>query len=133
MSRLSDEQQGDTPMRLADVLIYAATQQTPPPSGGANDWLPYVLGAGGAGFLATLIKFILDLRSNAETRESKAIANLERWRDDADERADTCLRRLDQQRNCTAYWQTYAANLVHALTLAGIEVPAPPGPPPTID
>lgn len=95
--------------------------------------LPYILGAGGVAFLTAVFKFVQDMRSSAEGREAVAIKNLERWRDDADARADRCLERLDRQRGCTAYWQSYAGMLAHQLASHGHDIPLPPGPPPKVD
>lgn len=101
------------------------------PSNPLNQYLPYILGAGGVGFLATGAKFILALRASAETREAKAIANLERWRLDADSRAQRCLDRLDHQRDLTTYWQTRCGVLEHTMSVAGVNVPPALSPPPT--
>lgn len=116
--------------RATEVFVLLVVEA---PSSPLNQYLPYVLGAGGAGFLATLVKFLLAIRSSAETREAKAIANLERWRDDADGRAHKCLDRLDRQRTISTYWQTRCGVLEHALSVAGVPFPEAPIPPPGED
>ena len=117
---------------LADIFA-AATEAIAPEPSVVDRWLPYILGAGGAGFLATLVKFVLALRDSAETREAKAISNLERWRDDSDERANSCLKRLDRQILLTSYWQVRAGVLEHALSTAGCAIPPPEPPPAPLD
>lgn len=91
-----------------------------------NDILPIVLGAGGAGFIAALAQAWSAYRHGAEAREAKAIANLERWRDEADARAISYLRDIERERRWGAYWRSWAGALEYRMTAAGIELPPRP-------
>jgi len=95
----------------------------------ANDVIPLVLGAGGVAFLGTILQFVQAMRNSAETRETKAISNLEKWRDEADERALRCLDDLNYERTVSSYWQRVAGTYQHSLVVGGLEVPDC-GPPP---
>lgn len=99
-----------------------------------NDLLPVILGAGGAGFIAAATQAYSAWRSGAEARESKALRNLERWRDEADRRAELYLTQLDHERRWGSYWRQWAGTLEYALRQAGIDLPPrPPEPPPPRD
>lgn len=88
-----------------------------------NSVIIALLGAGGATFLWTVVRSYLAIRNSAEVREDKAIANLEKWRDDADKRALDCLDRLANSREHIAYWQRRAAVMEHTALIAGLEIP----------
>lgn len=75
-----------------------------------------LLGAGGATFIWTVVKSYLAVRDSAEVREDKAIANLEKWRDDADTRARNCMVERD-------YWRARAGSLEHIVRSHGIDCP----------
>lgn len=86
-----------------------------------------LLGAGGATFIWTVVRSYLAIRGAAETREAVAIRNLERWRDEADRRAQVCHQRLEVQTDFAEFWRFRASDLEHQLHLNG--VPVPPLPP----
>jgi len=88
-----------------------------------------VLSGGGAAAIFTLVKAWLALRASADTREATAIANLERWRIEADTRADRAYAALELERELHAYWQRRAAAMEYALFLQGVPVPDFPNPP----
>lgn len=88
-----------------------------------------ILSGGGAAAVFTLVKALIALRSSTDTREATAISNLERWRRDADERADHAYHELGFEREVSAYWQRRAAAAEHALVLSGGVVPECPPPP----
>lgn len=91
--------------------------------------LRLILGAGGLAFLTAVFRFVRDWRKGVEGHEAKAIANLEKWREDADTRALRCLDALDKQRDYTAYWQRRTARAESACERAGVEIPESPPPP----
>lgn len=88
----------------------------------ANTIIPLVLGAGGVAFLGTVFNFVQAWRNSAESREAKAIGNLERW-------ATDCQENLDHERNVSAYWQRRSALMEGELLRAGIQVPTCDPPP----
>lgn len=85
-----------------------------------------ILGGGGAAAIFTLVKAVLAIRQSADTREASAIANLERWRVEADERARTAYAELGYEREVSSYWQRRTGVAEHLLASHGIEVPEPP-------
>lgn len=85
-----------------------------------------VLSGGGAAAVFTLAKAYLAIRNDADTREQAAIANLERWRLEADERATTAYAELGLEREVSSYWQRRAGQAEHLLARHGIDVPEPP-------
>lgn len=89
--------------------------------------LPLILGAGGAGFLAALTQAVAAWRAGTDTREARAVANLERWRDEADQRATRLQAELDAQHRRLDTWRAWAGSLEYALNTTG--VPLPPRPP----
>lgn len=93
----------------------------------ANTLLPLVLGAGGVAFLGTVFQFIQSIRNSAESRESKALSNIERW-------ANECQENLRYESDVSAYWRRRAATLEHLCLSHGVETPGmepPPVRPPT--
>lgn len=89
-----------------------------------------VLSGGGAAAIFTMVKAFLAVRGSTDTREASAIANLERWRLQADERADGFYQDLCFERGVSAYWMRRAAELEHAFRASGGEVPPAEPPPP---
>lgn len=88
-----------------------------------------ILSGGGAAAIFTLVKAFLAVRSSADTREATAISNLERWRVEADTRADRAYAELAHEREVSAYWQRRSAITEHALVLQGGTCPDYPDPP----
>lgn len=89
----------------------------------------FLLGGGGAAAIYTLVRAFLALRSSTDTREATAIANLERWRHEADARAEQFYSDLVFEREISIYWQRRAAEVEVTARLGGVTVP-PPAPPP---
>lgn len=85
-----------------------------------------ILGGGGAAAIFTLAKAYLAIRNSTDTREATAIANLERWRLDADERARVAYYELGFEREVSSYWQRRAGVAEHLLASHGVPVPEPP-------
>lgn len=85
-----------------------------------------VLSGGGAAAIFTLVKAYLAIRSSVDTREATAIASLERWRKEADDRATTAYYELAHEREVSAYWQRRAGVAEHLLSRHGVPVPEPP-------
>lgn len=110
-------------------------------SGPVGQWIVLVLAGGGALGIYTLVKAFLAVRGSVEMRESKAIQNLEKWRIEADERADRAETRLATaisdvllERAYTHYWELRAANAERELALNGVPIPlSPPQPMPRPD
>jgi hypothetical protein len=105
-------------------------------TGEAGQWVLFFLTGSGALGIFTIVRAFLAVRNNVETREGKAIANLEQWRVDADVRAENAEARcsalstqLDVEREWGRYWQIRSARAERALTLAGLELPTPPARP----
>jgi hypothetical protein len=91
-----------------------------------------ILSGGGAMAIYTLVKAFLAIRSSTDTREATAIGNLERWRLDADKRADAFYQDLIYERQLSAFWQRRAATVEHVARVNGVDVPPlPPAPKPT--
>ena len=88
-----------------------------------------ILSGGGAGAIFTLVKAFIALRRSTDTREATAIGNLEKWRIQADQRADTAYADLAFEREMSAFWQRRAAELEHVAIARGIRLPPlPPRP-----
>lgn len=82
-----------------------------------------LIGVGGAGFIATLIKGWGSLRSGARAREREAVADLARARDEADERSRMAIADRD-------YWRLISARYAYQLMRSGLDPdPADPVPP----
>jgi len=96
---------------------------------GAQQLVVLVLSGGGAAAIFTLVKAVLAVRTSTDTREAAAIGNLERWRKDADERADRAYHELGFEREVSAYWQRRAATVEHLLLVNGVQLPDFPPPP----
>jgi hypothetical protein len=94
-----------------------------------SELLPYILGAGGIAFLTAIFNAVQAYRASAETREAKAVENLERWRIEADNRTLQCLDDLTFERNLTLFWQRRAATLEFGLRQHGIDPPEMEVPP----
>lgn len=99
----------------------------------ANDTLtnilPVILGAGAVGFIGACVQAWQAFRNSAETREAKALANLDRWRHEADERADRALADLEHERAMGAWHWRRVGTLEHLLLSHGIPVPPADDPP----
>lgn len=92
--------------------------------------LSLILGAGGVAFLGALFKGVQMWRDGTDAREAKAIAGLEKWRVDADHRADRAQSWSDYYQSAASAWQSHAGTLAYALTSAGLPVPPDPVLPP---
>lgn len=92
----------------------------------SSELLSGVLGAGGVAFLGAIIKGYAMLRDGAQARERTAIAGLERYRVDADNRAASALETLDFVRSLVTYWQSRAGALEYELNRLGHIPPQPP-------
>lgn len=91
--------------------------------------LVLILGAGGATFLWTAVRSYLAIKDNADTREDKAVANLERYRLLADQRADRAEKRLGWQADVADFWRRRSVSLEALLIRKGHEAEIPPLPP----
>ena len=110
-------------------VISTAEGATAPPVNTLNGLLPVILGAGGVAFLGAVVQAYQSFKNSAEQRESKAVGNLERWRDEADSRALQCLDDLNFERGVSAFWQRRAALVEGVALRAGVDVPPCPEPP----
>lgn len=90
---------------------------------GAQQLVVVILSGGGAAAIYTLVKAWLAIRGLADTREATAISNLERWRVEADRRADHAYAELEHERELVAYWLRRSAQAEHVLALNGLELP----------
>lgn len=88
-----------------------------------------ILSGGGAAAIFTLVKAWLAIRQSADTREATAIGHLERWRREADERAEHAYLLLGHERDVSSYWQRRAGMAEHVLASHGVAVPECPPPP----
>lgn len=95
--------------------------------GMAEDLLPAILGAGGAGFIAACVQAYRSFKDGAEAREARAVANLERWREGAEARAERLEKKLETERRWGNYWRLWAGMLEYVIVKAGL--PLPPRPP----
>jgi hypothetical protein len=81
-----------------------------------------LIGAGGATFVATLIKGWSSLRSGARSLEKEAVADLARARDEAEDRCRKAVRDGE-------FWRSTAGSYAYQLIRAG-KTPDPPDPVP---
>lgn len=88
-----------------------------------------VLAGGGAAGVYTLVKAVILLRDSTDTREASAIKNLEKWRVDADRRAEYFQKAWEFQRKLTDHWWRRAGQLEYTVRANGIEVPPVPDEP----
>ena len=92
------------------------------------EWLSLVLGAGGVAFVGALFQGIKMYRDSTSARMSKAIADLERWREDADRRTREALAAADSLREEVSYWQTRAGRMEYVIIKNGLQDQVPPPP-----
>lgn len=85
--------------------------------------LPVILGAGGAGFLTAVGAVVRSWRDGVEQSEARAIKNLERWRIDADNRANREEKRANILQRLLDRERRYVAILEYTLIRAGIALP----------
>ena len=94
-----------------------------------EDLLPIILGAGGVGFIGAIVQWRLKWRDSAEFREGKAVANLERWRLEADKRTQQAIQESEWEREMGNYWAVCTGILKYELVSNGLPVPTlPPQP-----
>ena len=93
------------------------------------EWLKYLMGGGAAATLWTIFRGVQMLRTGTDARTSRAVADLERWRQQA---LDDAAWYLD----LAGYWQiAYAAAAAQAEAKGVALAPLPPlpqRPPPRI-
>lgn len=91
-----------------------------------DDVLPIILGAGGAGFIAAVVQALSSWRNGVEQREHRAVANLERWRIDADARAERLQHALDLAFDALRAERAWSGHLEYTMRAAGMDLPARP-------
>ena len=69
-----------------------------------------VFSVGGAGVIATIFKGINGWRAGAARTEARAISNLEKYREDADWRAEVEAHRAAHLHDVAEYWRDRAGN-----------------------
>lgn len=86
-----------------------------------------VFSAGGAATLAALSKGINGWRAGAARTEARAIQNLEKYRDEADERARQAEHRGAYQHDLAEYWRDRAGNAEYKIrtTWGDAQIPTP--------
>lgn len=96
-----------------------------------NAALVAIFSIGGAAAIGALFKGMGLIRSGAARTEARAIKNLERYRDEADDRAARVSHRLDYARELTEYHRSNYADLAHyvRLNFGAEHVPPVPAPP----
>lgn len=88
--------------------------------------LPVILGAGGVGFVGALAQWRSAWKDSAEFREGKAVANLERWRIEADRRTQQAIQETEWEREMGNYWARCTGILTYTIESKGIAVPELP-------
>lgn len=88
-----------------------------------------LLSVGGATFLATLFKGVQQWRNGAQASEARAIVNLERYRDEADARAEREANRADRNQELIDFWRTRAGDLEFIVSRELGKDAVPPLPP----
>lgn len=78
--------------------------------------LTLLLGAGGAGFLSALFSGIRALQRGVASRTREGIADLARWRDEANDARERAERSRDA-------WRMYAAQLEYQILSSGGTIP----------
>lgn len=78
--------------------------------------LTVVLGAGGAGFVTAVVSGIRALQRGVAGRTREGIADLARWRDEANDAREKAERSRDA-------WRAYAARLEYAILSTGGDLP----------
>lgn len=90
-----------------------------------------VFSVGGAAVVTALFKGINGWRAGAARTEARAIQNLEKYRDDADWRADVADHRRAYAEDTSDYWRARAGNAEHKIrTALGEDAIPPTGPVP---
>ena len=82
-----------------------------------------ILAGGGAAGIYTLVKALILYRNSADTREATAIGNLEKWRNQADARAEYFEKKWDFERTLVEFWRRRAGLLEYLSTSRGVEIP----------
>lgn len=91
-----------------------------------DDVLPVILGAGGAGMVAAIAQALSSWRNGVEQREHRAVGNLERWRIDADARAERLQHALDLAFDALRAERAWSGHLEYTMRAAGMDLPARP-------
>lgn len=90
-----------------------------------------VFSVGGAAVITALSKGINGWRAGAARTEARAIQNLEKYRDEADWRAEVAEHRAAYRQEVAEYWRARAGNAEHKIRTTWGESEIPPhGPEP---
>jgi DNA-binding PadR family transcriptional regulator len=89
------------------------------------EWLNTLLGAGAAATLWTIFRGVQMLRNDTTARTDKAVADLERWRQEADERTRAAREDADHYLNLADHWREEYGSVVFLARAAGVTLPDP--------
>jgi hypothetical protein len=86
------------------------------------EWLSVLLGAGTAGVIGSLVQGVKMLRETASARTARAIAQMEKWKDEATQDAE-------YYHNLSDHWRNWAGTIEYAARQSGVVLPRkPPAP-----
>lgn len=88
--------------------------------------LPLLLGSGGAMFIGALVTGIRAIQSGANAKARESIADLARWRDEADDRRQKAEEARDVAVSRLYAWRNYAGALEYLIVTSGIRLPDNP-------
>lgn len=90
------------------------------------EWLSLILGAGGVAFIGAVFKGIQMLRESTAARTAKAVSDLERWREEADERTRLAREEAAWYLDLASYWQQWSGAVEYAASQGGVTLPKRP-------
>lgn len=89
----------------------------------AQALLTLLLGSGGALFVGALFTGIKSIQSGASQKTRESVADLAKWRAEADDRRERAEAERDEALSRVNCWRAYAGSLEYSLTQSGQPVP----------
>jgi hypothetical protein len=89
----------------------------------AQTILPLLLGSGGAMFIGALFTGVRAIQSGANQKARESIADLAKWRDEADDRRRKAEAERDAAISRGYAWKNYAGGLEFVIVASGLVLP----------
>lgn len=89
------------------------------------EWLNTLLGAGAAATIWTVFRGVQMLRNDTTAQTRQGIADLERWRNEADDRTTAARADADYYLDLADHWRRAYGGVEYVARQAGITLPAP--------
>ena len=89
----------------------------------AQTILPLLLGSGGAMFIGALFTGVRAIQSGANQKARESIADLAKWRDEADDRRHRAEADRDAAVSLGYAWKSYAGTLEFVIMASGVKLP----------